>query len=205
MSICQGFSHLKNSYINVGVMSLRGTLGVDGSVDLKRRFYSQQRFRFFFFFSNGGSATCAQTPNFPTESTGDIIVCANLHANQRQHKWATDGFIWSFTFRAEFYAQMNAWRYTRENDLSLLIICPLGSWDWPNTVFIKPDMHEQAMILIWYLLRAPSTFGHAPTVCRSGAFCITCLVELNCEVYVWRWQHINISWCTIGNIKHSKP
>lgn len=160
---------------------------------------------FFFFFSNGGSATCAQTPNFPTESIGDIIVCANLHANQRQHKWATDGFIWSLTFRAEFYAQMNARRYTGKKDLSRLIVCPLGSWDWPNTVFIKPDMHEQAMILIWYLLRAPSTFGHAPTVCRSGAFCITCLVELNCEVYVWRWQHTNISWCTIGNIKHSKP
>lgn len=180
------FPHLKNSYSNADVMNLRGTLGVDGSVDLKSKFHSQQRFRLF----NGGSTPCAQTPDFPTESTGDTIVCANLHPNQRCISEQLDGFIWSFTFRAEFYAQMNARKCTGKDGLSLLIACPFGSWDWPNTVFIKPDMHEQVMISIRYFLRSPSTFGHAPNVCIPGAFSITCLVELNYEVYVYEDDNI---------------
>lgn len=177
-----GFFHLKNSYSNADVMSLRGTHGVDGWDDLKSKFHSQQRFRLF----NVGSTTCAQTPDFPTKSTGDIIVCANLHPNQRRISEQLDGFIWLFTFRAEFYTQMNVRKCTGKDGLSLLIVCPFGSWDWPNTVFIKPDMHEQVMVSIWYLLRSPSTFGHALNVCISGAFSITCLVELNCEVYIMK-------------------
>lgn len=60
MSLCQGFSHLRNSYSNAGVMSLRRTLRVDVSVDLKSKFYFPQRFHFL----DGWSTICPPKPSF---------------------------------------------------------------------------------------------------------------------------------------------